>query len=60
MTQLVTTPFGATGMDITRIGLGAWAIGGGDWESGWGPQPDPLLSAAGLELTDAEVAEIVG
>lgn len=46
MTQLVTTPFGATGMDITRIGLGAWAIGGGDWEFGWGPQPDDESLAA--------------
>ena len=27
-------------MDITRIGFGAWAIGGGNWEFGWGPQDD--------------------
>src|ERR1700745_1095084 len=40
MTQLATAPFGATGMEITRIGFGAWAIGGGDWEFGWGPQED--------------------
>ena len=25
---------------LTRIGLGAWAIGGGDWIYGWGPQSD--------------------
>ena len=25
---------------VTRIGLGAWAIGGGDWILGWGPQKD--------------------
>jgi hypothetical protein len=23
--------------EITRVGLGAWAIGGGGWEFGWGP-----------------------
>ena len=25
---------------ITPIGFGAWAIGGGDWKFGWGPQDD--------------------
>lgn len=37
---LPTIPLGNTGFDITRIGLGAWAIGGGDWTFGWGPQDD--------------------
>lgn len=27
-------------MDISRVGLGAWAIGGGDYAFGWGPQDD--------------------
>jgi aryl-alcohol dehydrogenase-like predicted oxidoreductase len=27
-------------MMITRLGFGAWAIGGGDWAFGWGPQDD--------------------
>ena len=35
-----TTELGDTGIEITRIGFGAWAIGGGDWEFGWGPQDD--------------------
>src|SRR2546429_7481929 len=39
-TQLATTELGATGLDITRVGFGAWAIGGGGWEFGWGPQED--------------------
>jgi aryl-alcohol dehydrogenase-like predicted oxidoreductase len=39
-TQLETTELGATGLDITRIGFGAWAIGGGGWEFGWGHQED--------------------
>jgi aryl-alcohol dehydrogenase-like predicted oxidoreductase len=33
-------------MEITRIGLGAWAIGGGGWEFGWGPQDDEESIAA--------------
>ncbi|HEY1591203.1 MAG TPA: aldo/keto reductase [Solirubrobacteraceae bacterium] len=40
MTQLRTTQLGHTGLEITRVGLGAWAIGGGGWEFGWGPQDD--------------------
>jgi aryl-alcohol dehydrogenase-like predicted oxidoreductase len=39
-TQLQTTQLGTTGLEITRIGFGAWAIGGGDWEFGWGAQED--------------------
>ncbi len=31
---------GNTDMEITTIGFGAWAIGGGGWEFGWGPQDD--------------------
>jgi aryl-alcohol dehydrogenase-like predicted oxidoreductase len=27
-------------MEITPIGFGAWAIGGGGWASAWGPQDD--------------------
>ncbi|MFN2464776.1 MAG: aldo/keto reductase [Candidatus Dormibacteria bacterium] len=37
---------GATGYDITRVGLGAWAIGGGGWQGGWGPQDDAESIAA--------------
>jgi aryl-alcohol dehydrogenase-like predicted oxidoreductase len=39
-TALKTTCLGDTGLEITRVGFGAWAIGGGDWEFGWGPQDD--------------------
>ncbi|GCE48709.1 aryl-alcohol dehydrogenase-like predicted oxidoreductase [Thermosporothrix hazakensis] len=35
-----TREFGKTGMQITPIGLGAWAMGGGGWAFGWGPQDD--------------------
>src|ERR1700757_3560554 len=45
-TQLMRTELGATGLEITRVGFGAWAIGGGDWEFGWGPQDDEQSIAA--------------
>ena len=45
-TGLATTQLGATGMEITRVGFGAWAIGGGGWEFGWGPQDDEESIAA--------------
>jgi len=40
MPQLSTVPFGTTGMQVTRIGLGAFAIGGPKWSHGWGAQDD--------------------
>jgi aryl-alcohol dehydrogenase-like predicted oxidoreductase len=45
-TQLATSQLGSTGMEITRIGFGAWAIGGGNWEFGWGGQKDDESIAA--------------
>ncbi|TCC50628.1 aldo/keto reductase [Kribbella capetownensis] len=45
-TQLTTRPLGQTGLEITRVGFGAWAIGGGGWEFGWGPQDDEQSIAA--------------
>jgi aryl-alcohol dehydrogenase-like predicted oxidoreductase len=41
-----TKTFGNTDMKITRIGFGAWAIGGGNWEFAWGPQDDNEAMAA--------------
>src|SRR5215471_4676205 len=31
---------GNSDMDLSLIGFGAWAIGGGDWAFAWGPQDD--------------------
>jgi aryl-alcohol dehydrogenase-like predicted oxidoreductase len=45
-TSLRTTQLGETGLEITRLGVGAWAIGGGGWEFGWGPQDDEESIAA--------------
>jgi aryl-alcohol dehydrogenase-like predicted oxidoreductase len=37
---------GTTDLEITRVGFGAWAIGGGGWAYGWGPQEDARSIAA--------------
>jgi aryl-alcohol dehydrogenase-like predicted oxidoreductase len=39
-TSLPSRQLGTTDMSITRVGLGAWAMGGGGWSYGWGPQDD--------------------
>jgi len=31
---------GSSDLEITTVGFGAWAIGGGDWAFSWGPQDD--------------------
>jgi len=41
-----TKQFGNSDMKISRIGFGAWAIGGGHWAFGWGPQDDGEAIAA--------------
>ena len=38
--KLPTRPLGKSGLEITTVGLGTWAIGGGGWSGGWGPSDD--------------------
>ncbi len=38
--ELRTQQLGSTGMNITRVGFGAWALGGGGWAGGWGAADD--------------------
>lgn len=45
-TTLPVKAFGKTGMEITRVGFGAWAIGGGGWTFAWGSQDDDDSIAA--------------
>ena len=45
-TDAPTRPLGSTGLEITRLGVGAWAIGGVGWRFGWGPQDDNESIAA--------------
>ncbi|MGB5229785.1 MAG: aldo/keto reductase [Eudoraea sp.] len=35
-----TRKLGYSELYLTTIGLGTWAMGGGDWQFGWGPQDD--------------------
>lgn len=35
-----TRKLGYSDLNLTAIGLGTWAMGGGDWMFGWGPQDD--------------------
>ena len=37
---LPTRPLGSSGLHITTVGFGSWAVGGGGWSFGWGPQDD--------------------
>jgi aryl-alcohol dehydrogenase-like predicted oxidoreductase len=37
---------GNSDLQLTSIGFGAWAIGGGNWEFAWGPQDDNESIAA--------------
>jgi aryl-alcohol dehydrogenase-like predicted oxidoreductase len=43
---LTTRQLRHTGLEISRIGFGAWAIGGGGWQFGWGPQQEGESIAA--------------
>ena len=49
-----TRRLGNSDMDITVIGFGAWAIGGG-WKFGWGPQDDKDSIGAIHEALDGGV-----
>ena len=41
-----TRALGNSDLHLTPLGIGAWAIGGGGWKFGWGPQDDADSIAA--------------
>jgi aryl-alcohol dehydrogenase-like predicted oxidoreductase len=41
-----TRRLGSSDLEITVLGFGSWAAGGGQWEFGWGPQDDAASIAA--------------
>lgn len=47
-----TKQLGKTDLRFTTIGLGTWAIGGGDWRFGWGPQDEQSAIAAILRAVE--------
>ncbi|MBN9335152.1 aldo/keto reductase [Devosia sp.] len=50
-THLPTRAFGKTGMQITKLGIGAWAMGG----NMWGPQDDAASMAAIRHAIDSGI-----
>lgn len=52
---LPTVPLGRTDINITRVGFGAWAIGGAGWRFAWGEQDDDASVAAIRRAVEAGV-----
>jgi aryl-alcohol dehydrogenase-like predicted oxidoreductase len=50
-----TAALGTSGLEITRVGFGSWAIGGGDWYTSWGPQNDDDSVAAIRHAVDSGI-----
>jgi aryl-alcohol dehydrogenase-like predicted oxidoreductase len=50
-----TRRLGNSGLELSTIGLGSWAIGGGGWQFGWGPQDDADSAAAIHRALDAGI-----
>jgi aryl-alcohol dehydrogenase-like predicted oxidoreductase len=46
---------GRSGLTITTVGFGSWAVGGGGWAFGWGPQDDEASVRAILHAVEAGV-----
>jgi aryl-alcohol dehydrogenase-like predicted oxidoreductase len=68
---MTTTPslpkkkLGNSDLEITSVGFGAWAIGGGDWEFSWGAQDDQdsidaILRALDLGVNWIDTASVYG
>jgi len=60
-----TRQLGNTDMQITPIGFGSWAISGGNWEFGWGPQDDrhaieAIRRAVDLGMNWVDTAAVYG
>ena len=69
MTTTAASPslrtLGNSDLQLTPIGFGAWAIGGGNWEFAWGPQDDKesidaIHRALDLGLNWIDTAAIYG
>ncbi|WP_297693950.1 aldo/keto reductase [uncultured Eudoraea sp.] len=60
-----TRKLGYSELYLTTIGLGTWAMGGGDWKFGWGPQEDnasinAIHTALDLGINWIDTAAIYG
>jgi aryl-alcohol dehydrogenase-like predicted oxidoreductase len=52
---MTTKRLGNSDLELTPIGVGAWAMGGGGWAFAWGPQDDDQSIAAIHTALDAGV-----
>ena len=60
-----TRQLGNTDLTLSTVGLGTWAIGGGDWSFGWGPQDESeaiasILRAVELGVNWIDTAAVYG
>ena len=60
-----TRNLGNSGIELTTVGLGTWAMGGGDWKFGWGPQDerqaiDAVIRAVDLGINWIDTAAVYG
>jgi aryl-alcohol dehydrogenase-like predicted oxidoreductase len=55
MGDVLKRPLGDSGLQITTVGLGTWAIGGPGWAYSWGPQEDGESLAAMRRAIDLGV-----
>jgi len=53
--SMVKKRLGTSDLEITPMGVGAWAMGGGGWQFSWGPQDDAESIAAIHTALDAGV-----
>jgi aryl-alcohol dehydrogenase-like predicted oxidoreductase len=63
--SLPLRPLGTTGLQISTLGFGAWATGGGGWAFSWGPQDDlesiaAMRRALGLGVNWIDTAAVYG
>lgn len=63
--MMKTRKLGWTDLNLTIIGLGTWAIGGGGWQYGWGPQDDKesidtILRALEMGINWIDTAAVYG
>ena len=54
-TSLPKRRLGSSGPEISTVGFGAWAAGGGGWAFSWGPQDDDASVAAIRHAVDRGV-----
>jgi aryl-alcohol dehydrogenase-like predicted oxidoreductase len=60
-----TRTLGSSGIPITTIGIGTWAMGGGGWKFGWGEQDDEesvraITAGLGAGINWIDTAAIYG